>query len=529
MPGTLLYDHRQVLNSMADAWLSAGAASFQIWAGRRCLASWPASESAPAHTLVAPLVGCDGRQAGELRTVGPTTPADHARLMADAHALSALLCLGNEIDSLAGALSETEDQLLALYALNRNSLGHLDLDQLLISLTRQMARLTKARAAFTMLWPDTVVQHPETVAPEEVLFQLFARVRVQEDELLLSGPAASLSTTSADDSLFLIRLPIYEGEASIAAIGLLLKRPATALSPDLKLARSIAQYAASQIEIALQHRDLLAKGQLQAELDLARQVQLGLLPVAPPQMPGLALFAESQPALEVGGDFYDFYPRASASGRAGKSADRRTGQLAFAVGDISGKGMPAALLMAMTRTSLRDIFDAAVRVQTRTTNGGLRLPLPRAVVESANRNLYDDFTDVGMMATLFVGHFDPETRTLTYANAGHSPVIHCPYGQGARLLEADGTALGVLPITLSEDHTLRLEPDDVLIVGTDGFSEARNPAGEMFGYDRMLQVVDSIADRDAAQIGAALYGAVSDFSRGRPQDDDQTLVVVKGG
>ena len=133
-----------------------------------------------------------------------------------------------------------------------------------------------------------------------------------------------------------------------------------------------------------------------------------------------------------------------------------------------------------------------------------------------------------MFATVFVGRYDPGQHELIYANAGHSPVIYCPAGGSAILLEADGPAMGVLPISLSENHILQFQPDDLLIVTTDGFNEASNPGGKMFGINQLLQLIESVASKSASEISGEIFKAVQNFSAGRPQDDDQTLVVIKG-
>ncbi len=151
------------------------------------------------------------------------------------------------------------------------------------------------------------------------------------------------------NSLFLTPLLVRDEDKKIVAcLGLWLGRPADKLSPDLKLARSIAEQGGAQLEIALLHQGLVAQARVQAELELARQVQLRLLPRRPPQAPGIELYAESRPALQVGGDFFDFYvnPMRGAS----------DAPLVFAVGDVSGKGMSAALLMVMLRTTLREVM-----------------------------------------------------------------------------------------------------------------------------------------------------------------------------
>ncbi|RMG93611.1 MAG: serine/threonine-protein phosphatase [Chloroflexi bacterium] len=119
-------------------------------------------------------------------------------------------------------------------------------------------------------------------------------------------------------------------------------------------------------------------------------------------------------------------------------------------------------------------------------------------------------------------------RRLVYANAGHAPVIYCPAGGEAVLLEADAPAVGILPMSLSADHEMDFGVGDVLVVATDGFNEARNGQGEMLGYERLMVLVEKMADRSAEEIGAALFEEVWRFGNGRFQDDDQTLMVIKG-
>lgn len=241
---------------------------------------------------------------------------------------------------------------------------------------------------------------------------------------------------------------------------------------------------------------------IEAEMELARRVQLRLLPKSPPDVDGLDIGADSCPAWQVGGDFFDFIYR---PGRP----------FIFAVGDVTGKGLSAALLMSMTRTVVR----SAAKFTTVLT--------PKAVMNRSNVDLYDDFTEVGMFATAFIGQYQPQADELSYANAGHSPVIYCPAGGPATLLQADGTAMGVLPFGSWENHALPFRPGDLLVVATDGFSEARDQTGDMFGYDRLLRLIEAVADRSAQKISEQIYDSVRDFAYGQPQDDDQTIVVIK--
>lgn len=261
--------------------------------------------------------------------------------------------------------------------------------------------------------------------------------------------------------------------------------------------------AGSLVERGLLYQDQIGRMRLDTEMDLARTVQRNLLPATPPAMSGLDIYARALPALHVGGDLYDFVTALD-------------GSLIFTLGDVTGKGIPAALLMAMLRTALRS--KAAF----------LPRPDPLAIVTRANHDLYDDFTQVEMFATVIVGQIVPGERRLRLANAGHAPVILRRAGGAPRLIEAEGVPLGVLPDPLCALQSEPFGPGDLLVVASDGFTEAQAADGEMFGIDRLSSLIDTYADCCAEQIGRAIFEAVAEFGRGQPQSDDQTLMVIKG-
>jgi sigma-B regulation protein RsbU (phosphoserine phosphatase) len=288
-----------------------------------------------------------------------------------------------------------------------------------------------------------------------------------------------------------------------AALGVLNKANGGFSSPDLKLMKAIAHQAGAQIENRLLYAKTLEQAKLETEMHMARNVQVNLLSKRLPQITGVQLAARSLPALEVGGDFFDFIPQPD-------------GSVLFVIGDVSGKGMPSALLMAMIRTAVRSSAHA------------IENPLPEQVMSQVNEDLYDDFTDVEMFATAVIGRYMPESAQLIYANAGHAPMILRPQNGQARMFEADGPALGMLPMNLSQNQTIPFGPGDLLVIGTDGFSEARNPSGDMFGYERLLQLTDELAHLPADEITTIFFDRIAHFSGGRPQDDDQTLMIIKG-
>lgn len=260
----------------------------------------------------------------------------------------------------------------------------------------------------------------------------------------------------------------------------------------------------ARVEAILRYTELnRRRGQAEVETEMhqAADIQRRLMPRETPRLSGLDLHASYKPASRIGGDFYDFMIRPDQ-------------QLVFVAADVTGKGLPAALVMASTLTAL---WGAAHY-----------RPSPQAALERVNTDLYDKLTDVRKMVTTFIGFYNPETHQVTYANAGHAPIIFCPADGQARLLEADGPPLGALPTILSQNHHLMLAEGDVLLIGSDGLSEAENRAGEMFGYERLLEAVTTLADRTAPEIAAGLFEQMTAFAAGHKQSDDQTLIVLKG-
>jgi len=248
---------------------------------------------------------------------------------------------------------------------------------------------------------------------------------------------------------------------------------------------------------------LVAQARVKAEIEVAARIQMRLLPQHLPQVEGLDLCAHSLPAGEVGGDCYDF-------------AVPHSRCLLFLIADVSGKGVPAALLMAMTHQAFQMASHVSPPVDSQT------------ILRQMNEMLYDDLSEVGMFVTTFVGQYDADAQLLTYANAGHSPVVFCPYDRPAVLLEADAPVVGVLPESGCQNHMLPFRPRDVLVVGTDGLNESFNAAGEMFGYSRLLTTVKTLSHLPAKHIEEGLLRAISSFTQGYPQSDDQTAVILKG-
>lgn len=503
MLAALLAAQHTYFDALAKSWLMDGASAFAVWANGEPKAWWPKNNMAEEPALREPLfVG--GFTVGELRIVGPTNAATQARLRAEAELISQLIQSTQNLHVVTSELIDTQDQLIAMYDLTEAMRDYLDLNKVLEQLTREVARLVKVEATFVIVQKSDeswlIKQFPRPMMDLVSLKSMIDIVRVTGHEYLLNEEDAANQAVNFRNFLM---MPIKLRGDMVAAVGLINKMNGEFLSPDIKLTRAIAEQAGAWIENAFLYQENLEKTKLQTEMELAHRVQLNLLPRKLPLVAGIDFWADSRPASQVGGDFYDYFYR---DGRP----------FTFTVGDISGKGLPAALLMAMTRTVIRAKAN------------DIPTPTPKIVVGRSNEELYDDFTDVNMFATVFVGQYDSVRHELVYANAGHSPVIFCPLGGKAQLLEADGTPIGILRTSLSENQRLIFRPGDLLVVATDGLSEAHNTKDQMFGYERLLDLTQSLADKPAKHIVEALSHTIQEFSAGKQQDDDQTLIVLKG-
>jgi len=275
---------------------------------------------------------------------------------------------------------------------------------------------------------------------------------------------------------------------------------------DLKLLKSVASQTAlalsnAQLSSAIAE-EIARREKINREIEIAREVQERLFPQRLPEIAGLDYFGLCRTALGVGGDYYDFLPLPE-------------GKLGIALGDVSGKGIAAALTMASLQASLRaDAMRAGDNLA--------------GLIARVNMMLYDAST-VDRYATLFYALYDPATRRLTYVNAGHCPPILLRANPGRRVerLDKGGTVVGLVPDMAYEQAQADLCPGDLLVIYTDGFSEAMSPKLEEWGEKRLLEAIqscDGLPSKDAIQ---HIMQAANAFAAGAPQSDDMTLVILR--
>ena len=240
-------------------------------------------------------------------------------------------------------------------------------------------------------------------------------------------------------------------------------------------------------------------------LELAGEVQRGLLPERPPEIRGLDIASRNIPCDEVGGDYFDFL--VDEGGEKEK--------LSIVVGDITGHGVDAALLMSSARAFLR----------MRASHSGTSIE----IVTALNQHLTKDLSESGRFMTMFYLALDRKAGQLEWIRAGHDPaLIYDPETDLFEELKGPGLALGVIE---DFDYALQrrngLRPGQVIVVGTDGIWESCNPSGEMFGKERLMEIIRTTATQEAQSILDNVFQAQADFCDGLRSDDDLTLVVVK--
>lgn len=274
---------------------------------------------------------------------------------------------------------------------------------------------------------------------------------------------------------------------------------ATFTEEHLNILTTLASVASIRVENASLMDARLERERMERELELATEIQQRFQPSAPPIVEGYQFQGISFSCYEIGGDYYDFVPR-------------HDGKMLIALGDVSGKGTAAALLMS----SLHAAIHAQVSAKTEL---GL-------AISSVNHYLAEN-TPANRFVTLFATELNPETGHLRYINAGHNPPLIGRADGTVIQLSSGGFPLGIISGAEFEIGEITLESGDVLVIYSDGVSEANNLAGEEFGMDRLINVVKGNLKASASGLRDKVESALSSFTQTAPANDDITLVIVK--
>jgi sigma-B regulation protein RsbU (phosphoserine phosphatase) len=276
---------------------------------------------------------------------------------------------------------------------------------------------------------------------------------------------------------------------------------------DVRLLKSVAAQTGLALEnsrlMSAMAEEIAQRERLNREVEIAKEVQERLFPQTFPPIAGIEYSGACRPALGVGGDYYDFLALPG-------------GQLGIAIGDVSGKGIAAALMMASLQASLRgEVTRAPGNLAVLVSN------VNRLVYEASSSNRY---------ATFFYAQYDPAARKLTYVNAGHNPpmLFHCSGGKSqVTRLEAGGTVVGLLESFPYQQASLTIEPNDIFLAFTDGISEAMNNSDEEWGEERLIQTVEACLALNPSETIARIVQEADAFVAGAKQHDDMTLVVLR--
>ena len=295
-------------------------------------------------------------------------------------------------------------------------------------------------------------------------------------------------------------LPIVNRDGAVVGVLELLNASRPYTAEDDAFLSGISVHMGLALENAQLHREIVEKRKFERELSLARQIQQNLCPIFPPRAGGVEIAASSEMCGAVGGDYLDYF---LLDGN----------RILLAVGDVSGKGIGAALVMSSVHASCRALVRHVHGVEQ--------------IVGILNDTLVES-TGEGIYVTLVFLLMDPIAHRVHYVNAGHNPPLCIkPDGTAHLLQSAGGPPAGLFPGIKYERDVFSLEPGSVIVMYTDGIVEAENAAGNDFGLERLTSLVAAERSRPAKDIAAAIRAEIQHFSTGMPARDDATFIVLR--
>jgi sigma-B regulation protein RsbU (phosphoserine phosphatase) len=410
----------------------------------------------------------------------------------------------------------TVDRLTLLWKISQLFSSTLDLEKVLNLVIDQVIEALNAERGIVLLFDDEGSLQVrvargidrQTLESPEFDFSRSIVTRVaQEGQPLLTSDAQDESWLSNHDSVVAL------GLRSVLCVPLRVKgqligviyvdnrlRSGLFMPADLELLTTIAGSAANAIENARLYLIAVEKGRIERELEMARALQASFIPQELPALPGWDIAACWYPAREVSGDYYDF-PQAIP------------GQLGVVIADVSDKGLGSALFMTLTRTIVRASVEGSSS--------------PATAIAQANRLICADATD-GMFVTLCYAAVEPVSGIVTYVNAGHNPpLLFRAEESEAVALSRTGILLGIDPTASFQQDSVQLASGDLLLLYTDGITDAQNAAFDMFGEQRLREVITAHRHETAEALLRAIMAAIHDFAGTAPPFDDITAVLLR--
>jgi sigma-B regulation protein RsbU (phosphoserine phosphatase) len=338
-----------------------------------------------------------------------------------------------------------------------------------------------------------------------VVSSSIAREAMENKCSLLVGDASSDDRFRMQESIVNLKIhsamvaPLWSGEE---VIGILYVDNRTGIVPfteeDLRLATLLAHLSAVKIRETLAFEELQEKQRMEQEMSYAADIQRGLLPSGKLCSSGYCIAGLNESSLEVGGDYFDYFEVG--------------GRIWVALGDVSGKGMSAALLMSAVHASFRALVDAGLSLEH--------------VIDRLNSGVYRD-SGPAQFITLFVMVIDPEKDEIRLANAGHNPGFLARATGEVEQLEAGGLMVGAFPDLACETATTSLGPGESILLYSDGITEAFNEKGEEYGEERTIDFLKENSGPDTESFVEALLESAKDFTAGARLGDDLTAVIVR--
>lgn len=409
----------------------------------------------------------------------------------------------------------TPDHLLTIYQVSTLINSTLDFDSVLNTVMDAIMQVAKAQRGFLMIHDEeenslqVLVARGidgETIDAEGYSTTIVGKV-VETRETLLTNNAEYDNRFAAGQSIIMRGLrailcsPMLVGDRLIGVVYVDTSMKAGVFRPDdLALLNAVSGLAARAVENARLYKVAREKGRLEHELQMASQIQRSLLPKVMPRSRAYQIVPHWEAAREVAGDFYDAF-------------ELDNGAFGTVIADVSDKGAPAALFMAVTRTLLR-------------SNASLGLS-PTETVRRTNDLLLPDAEDSGMFVTVFYSQFSAD-GSVVHVNAGHNPpVVYHKATRAVEFLPLGGRALGWFADNPVQEVRATMQPGDVIVYYTDGLTDAENPAGEPYKEERLAAALLRHATGDAQSIKEAILHDVMIHCDGNPPFDDLTMLVVK--
>ena len=397
----------------------------------------------------------------------------------------------------------------------------LDLDEIMEHLLDTVKMVLEYDAAGIFVLNQDLV-HERNRAPREMIAGIsrrgFMPGPAEQDEMLMHGQGITGYVIRTGESVVVpdvrldaryvqgrretlseIAVPVILNDRAIGALNIESDRLSAYTTDDVEVLQFFADAAAISIQKAMLHKQLLEQELVRKQLETAREVQSRLLPNHAPNLAGYDIAGICVPAYEIGGDYFDYIPLTH-------------NRLGLAVADVSGHGIPAALVMTA--------FRALLRTKARS------LARPANIASMINR-LLPEITADNHFVTALYAILDSSSGNLTYISCGHPPPVLLHANGEAELLEQSNTALGIFQSSHYTDKQVQINAGDTLVIYTDGITELVNDQGEYFGIQELLQIIQENKQLSAGNLVSKIMRAAQDFSKDVGFLDDITLVVVR--